>query len=55
MEALLFDVAPMDPLTYAVVAVVLGSTAMLAGFVPARSAARANPADVLAAGGLTDS
>lgn len=55
MEALLFDVAPMDPLTYAIVAMVLGSTAMLAGFVPARSAARANPADVLAAGGLTDS
>lgn len=55
LEAVLFGVEPADPLTFVIVSVLLGGIAMLAGFVPARSAARANPVDVLAAGSLADS
>lgn len=55
LEAVLFGVAPVDPVTFLIVAALLGGIAMLAGFVPARSAARANPVDVLAAGSMADS
>jgi predicted permease len=43
MQSLLFDVHPLDPLTFAVIAVFLAAVAMLAGHVPARRAARIDP------------
>jgi putative ABC transport system permease protein len=43
MESLLFGVAALDPLTYAVVAAVLIATAALAGWLPARRATRVDP------------
>jgi putative ABC transport system permease protein len=43
MSRLLFGVQPSDPLTFLVVAVVLGFTALLASGVPARRAARIEP------------
>jgi ABC-type lipoprotein release transport system permease subunit len=36
----MFAVSPLDPLTFAVIAVVLGATALLATYVPARRASR---------------
>jgi putative ABC transport system permease protein len=47
MSALLFGVGALDPFTYAAVAVALGGTAVLASYVPARRAARVDPADAL--------
>jgi hypothetical protein len=47
MSALLFGVGAVDPFTYAAVAVALGGTAVLASYVPARRAARVDPADAL--------
>ncbi|HMF59044.1 MAG TPA: FtsX-like permease family protein, partial [Vicinamibacterales bacterium] len=47
MSALLFGVSPLDPLTYAAVAVGLASTALLASYVPAARAARVDPAVAL--------
>lgn len=55
LEAVLFGVAPVDAVTFTAVTLLLGSIAMLAGFVPARSASRANPVEVLAAGSMADS
>lgn len=43
MQSLLFDVRALDPITFAVAPVVLGSAALLASFVPARRAARISP------------
>ena len=43
MESLLFGVAALDPVTYAVVAAVLTATAALAGWLPARRATRIDP------------
>ncbi|MGA7917317.1 MAG: ABC transporter permease [Candidatus Acidiferrales bacterium] len=43
MSSVLFDVKPTDPLTFAVVAVVLGAVAFLAAYVPARRAMRVDP------------
>jgi predicted permease len=43
MDALLFGVTPGDPLTYAVVSIVLAGSALLASFVPARRAASVHP------------
>jgi predicted permease len=43
MSALLFDVRPRDPLTFASIAMVLGLVALLASYVPARRAARVDP------------
>ncbi len=43
MSSLLFDVTPHDPLTYAAVSVVLAGVALLAGWLPARRAARIDP------------
>jgi ABC-type antimicrobial peptide transport system permease subunit len=42
-EALLFGVTRSDPSTLALAAIVLVTTALVAGFVPARAAARINP------------
>jgi predicted permease len=44
MTSLLFDVTPSDPVTFAAVAVVLGAVAMAASWIPARRAARVDPA-----------
>ncbi|MFI5104161.1 MAG: ABC transporter permease, partial [Terriglobales bacterium] len=43
LQQLLFEVAPTDPLTYAVVAAVLGLSALVACYIPARRAARVDP------------
>jgi predicted permease len=47
MSTLLFGVSAHDPLTYAAVATALGSTAVLASYLPARRAARVDPAEAL--------
>ena len=47
MASLLYGVAPVDPLTYAAVAATLGAVALLACWVPARSATRVDPVEVL--------
>jgi putative ABC transport system permease protein len=47
MSALLFGVSAVDPVTYAAAAVGLGGTALLASYLPARRAARTDPADAL--------
>jgi len=47
MSSLLFGVDALDPLTYAAVALALGSTAMLASYLPARRASRVDPAEAL--------
>jgi putative ABC transport system permease protein len=49
MVALLFDVEPTDPFTYAVVGVGLFGAALLAAWVPARRAASTDPARALRA------
>ena len=43
MSSVLFDVKPTDPLTFAAVAVVLGTVAFLASYLPARRAMRVDP------------
>jgi putative ABC transport system permease protein len=43
MSALLYGVRPMDPVTYAVVAIVLGAVTLLATYLPARRASRVPP------------
>ncbi len=47
LRGLLFGVSPADPLTYAAVAGVLGSVALLACALPARRALRVEPLEVL--------
>ena len=47
MGQLLFGVKPTDPLTFAVVTVVLGLAALLAAAVPARKAMRVEPMSAL--------
>jgi predicted permease len=47
MSSLLFGVSAMDPLTYVAVALGLGGTALLASYLPARRAARIDPARAL--------
>ena len=43
MSSILFDVKPTDRLTFVAVAVVLGTVAILASYVPARRAMRVDP------------
>jgi putative ABC transport system permease protein len=43
----LFEVSPLDPMTYVWVTVVLGATALLAAWLPARRALRVDPVKVL--------
>jgi ABC-type antimicrobial peptide transport system permease subunit len=43
IAALLFGTAPTDPITFAGMILVLGSVALLAGYIPARRASRINP------------
>ena len=47
VKSLLFGVAPADPVTFAVVAIVLGGAALLASYLPARRAASIDPIDAL--------
>jgi predicted lysophospholipase L1 biosynthesis ABC-type transport system permease subunit len=49
MASLLYEVEPVDPLTYAAVAVALVAVAALASYVPARRAGTVDPAESLAA------
>jgi len=49
MEAILFDVSPTDPATYAVVTVVLLGIGLLATYLPARRAASVDPVEALRA------
>jgi putative ABC transport system permease protein len=43
----LFDITPSDPITYAGLVVVLGVTALMAAWIPARRAARVDPVEAL--------
>jgi ABC-type antimicrobial peptide transport system permease subunit len=43
ISSLLFGTAPTDPATFAVMIVLLGAVAALAGYLPARRASRINP------------
>lgn len=47
LSALLFQVAPVDPVTFVAVPLLLGATAALATWIPARQAGRADPAVTL--------
>ncbi len=47
MRALLFEVSPTDPLTFAAVPVLLGGVALLASWMPAQRAARTDPVEAL--------
>jgi ABC-type antimicrobial peptide transport system permease subunit len=49
LHALLFDVSPYDPGTYAAVVVILAGTAMLASWIPARRASRVDPLSAIRA------
>jgi putative ABC transport system permease protein len=49
LESLLFDVTPHDPVTYALVAVLIVAVSASAAWLPARRAASINPIDVLRA------
>jgi ABC-type antimicrobial peptide transport system permease subunit len=47
LSAFLYDVKPSDPLTYVGLVLVLGGTVLAAAWIPARRAARVDPAGVL--------
>jgi ABC-type antimicrobial peptide transport system permease subunit len=49
MRTLLFGVSPLDPLSYAVVPLILAAAAVLASYVPTSRAAAINPVDALKA------
>jgi putative ABC transport system permease protein len=49
LRTLLYDVSPLDPLTFSVVGVLLGGVALVASWMPARTAARVDPAVALRA------
>ena len=47
LDGLLFGVAPLDPVTFVAVPVILSAAALLAVYVPARRATKVDPAVVL--------
>jgi len=49
MKSLLFGISPLDPLTYAVVPLVLVAATVLASYLPARRAAAVDPVETLRA------
>ena len=49
MSSLLFQVSPVDPITYSAVSLTLVATAMLASYLPSRRAATVDPVDALRA------
>jgi len=49
MRSLLFEISPLDPLTYVAVPVVLVAAALLASYLPARRAAQVDPVQALKA------
>jgi phage-related minor tail protein len=49
MASLLFGVKPIDPLTYAAVALALAAAAVIAGYIPAMRATKVDPVDALRA------
>jgi predicted permease len=49
MKSLLFEISPLDPLTYVVVPVILAVAALLASYLPARRAATVDPVEALRA------
>jgi predicted permease len=49
MSALLFEVTPLDPVTYGAVSAVIVAAALLAAYVPARAATRVAPVEALRA------
>lgn len=49
MSSLLFGVSPIDPLTFALIPLILGAAAAMASYIPAWRAAGVNPVDALRA------
>jgi predicted permease len=49
MKSLLFNISPLDPITYVTVPLVLAAAATLASYLPARRAAAVNPVEALRA------
>ncbi len=47
IASMLFGVTALDPATYAIVPVILGTAAGLASYIPARRAARVDPNEAL--------
>ena len=47
MKALLFEVSPLDPVTYVAVSVILAVAALLASYIPARRATTIEPVEAL--------
>ncbi|HTT65596.1 MAG TPA: ABC transporter permease [Bryobacteraceae bacterium] len=47
MKALLFEVSPLDPATYAAVSLVIAAAALLASYIPARRATAIEPVEAL--------
>jgi ABC-type antimicrobial peptide transport system permease subunit len=49
MRSLLFEISPLDPITFAAVPVVLAMAAALAGYLPARRAVTIDPVETMRA------
>ena len=49
MASFLFGVSSADPLTFGVVTLILGAVALVAAYIPARRASRADPEETLGA------
>jgi putative ABC transport system permease protein len=49
LTSMLYAVSPADPLTFAVIALVVAAIALLASYVPARRASRIDPTEALRA------
>jgi predicted permease len=47
MRSLLFQIEPTDPMTFGAIAALLGTIALIAGYIPARRAARIDPVNAL--------